>query len=337
MRKTAANILALASTAYGATSSSAGTKNGCYWATDAGPFNTRFGHDFSVDLYGTVADLIPSTYTVNQGVSPLARRFDLVNVGLDVIEKALTLTVPGGQSNGRRCHRLLEICLTALGPISVAQVATSYSDILYGSVRTVAKISNVPGTTHGFIFYANDTQEVDFAFLTSDISKAWLTNEQVNYSSPYSTYSVAAPGDASSTYHEYRLDWLPGVSKFYIDGVMVQTIKDNAPSTPGSWIWNNWSNGNAWAQGPPLADSVLKIRTIDGYFNRTTIADSILTNPGLCSVRFPFPNSHFLILLENRYLVVLEYGLPVIFEDSFFIDFEHRQHEPDVGVIVCDT
>ncbi|KEQ90567.1 hypothetical protein AUEXF2481DRAFT_9367 [Aureobasidium subglaciale EXF-2481] len=106
--------------------------------------------------HSTLALVMTSASTCT-GVSPLARRFDLVNVGLDVIKKALTLTVPGGQSSG---------------PISVAQVATSYSDILYGSVRTVAKISDVPGTTHSFIFYANDTQEVNFAFLTSDVSKA---------------------------------------------------------------------------------------------------------------------------------------------------------------------
>lgn len=126
------------------------------------------------------------------------------------------------------------------GPISTAQLATNYNDILYASVRTVAKISNVPGTTNAFIFYANDNQEIDFAFLTSDLSKAWLTNEQNSYTSPYSTYSVAAPGDASTAWHEYRLDWLPGVSKFFIDGVLVQTITDNVPTTPGSWIWNNW-------------------------------------------------------------------------------------------------
>ncbi|CAD0081515.1 unnamed protein product, partial [Aureobasidium vineae] len=265
--KAAINLLALGSTASAYTSSSAGSKSGCYWNTDAGPFNTRFGHDFLQDLYGTVQDLIPNTYTVNQGLNPLARRFDLVNIGLDSTDLALTLTVPGGQTTG---------------PISTAQLATNYADILYASVRTVAKISNVPGTTHGFIFYANDTQEVDFAFLTSDISKAWLTNEQTGYGAPYSTYSVAAPADANTAWHEYRLDWLPGVSKFYIDGVLVQTITDNVPSTPGSWIWNNWSNGNAWAQGPPLADSVLKIRSIDAYFNRTSVADSINSGATTC-------------------------------------------------------
>lgn len=127
------------------------------------------------------------------------------------------------------------------GPISTAQLATNYNDILYASVRTVAKISNVAGTTNAFIFYSNDTQEIDFAFLTSDISKAWLTNEQNSNTSPYSTYSVAAPADANTAWHEYRLDWLPGVSKFFIDGVLVQTITDNVPTAPGSWIWNNWS------------------------------------------------------------------------------------------------
>ncbi|KAK6004897.1 hypothetical protein QM012_007676 [Aureobasidium pullulans] len=267
MKRAATNLLALGSTAYAYTASTAGTKSGCYWNTEAGSFNTRFGHDFSVDLYGTVQDLIPNTYTVNAGLNPLARRFDIVNIGLDPFDLSLTLTVPGGQTTG---------------PISVAQLETDYSDILYASVRTVAKISNVPGTTNAFIFYANDTQEVDFAFLTSDISKAWLTNEQTSYGSPYSTYNVAAPSDANTAWHEYRLDWLPGASKFYIDGVLVQTITDNVPTTPGAWIWNNWSNGNAWTQGPPLADSVLKIRSIDAYFNRTSVAASISSNPNSC-------------------------------------------------------
>jgi hypothetical protein len=99
MKKAATNLLAVASTAYAYTSA-AGSKSGCYWSTDAGQFNTRFGHDFSVDLYGIVQNLIPDTYTVNAGVNPLSRRFDLVNVGLDASDQSLTLTVPGGQTNG---------------------------------------------------------------------------------------------------------------------------------------------------------------------------------------------------------------------------------------------
>ena len=182
MRSTTTNVLALASTAYALTGSTAGSKSGCYWNVPGiGQFNTRFGTDFSIN--STVENLISSTYTVAQGVNPLARRFDIVNIGLDPIDQALTLTVPGGQT---------------IGPVSAAQMQTSYNDILFASVRTVAKMSNVPGTPHGVIFYSNDTQETDFAFLTGDISKAWLTNEQVTYSSPYTNYSVAAPYDANT-------------------------------------------------------------------------------------------------------------------------------------------
>lgn len=99
MKSAVTNLLALGSTAYAYTSA-AGSKSGCYWNTDAGPFNTRFGHDFSIDLYGTVENLIPNTYTVVAGLNPLARRFDLVNIGLDPLDLSLTLTVPGGQTTG---------------------------------------------------------------------------------------------------------------------------------------------------------------------------------------------------------------------------------------------
>lgn len=101
----------------------------------------------------------------------------------------------------------------------------------------MAKISDVPGTTHGFSFYANDTQEIDFAFLTSDVSVAHLTNEQVSPDSEATSFQVAAPTDAASAWHEYRVDWLPGATKFYIDSRLVQEINENVPSTPAFFLW----------------------------------------------------------------------------------------------------
>ena len=203
------------------TSSAAGslTKGGCYYKVpNVGLFTTRF--NYAWDNYftllstgiGIVEDLVSSIYTVGAGNSPLPRRFDLVNIGISLLAPSMTLTVPGGQTKG---------------PISSAQFTTAYDDILYGSVRTVAKISNVPGTTHGFSFYSNDSQEIDFAFLTSNPGVAHLTNEQVSPTSPPTSYQVAAPSDATTAYHEYRVDWLPGQAQFFIDGKLVQTITDN--------------------------------------------------------------------------------------------------------------
>jgi len=47
---------------------------------------------------------------------------------------------------------------------------------------------------------------------------------------------------------------------------------------------NNWSNGNAWAQGPPAKDNVLKIRSIDGYFNRTSVLQTYAATPFGCNI-----------------------------------------------------
>lgn len=169
----------------------------------------------------------------------------------------------------------LSSLLTIVGPVSSAQLTTSYNDILYGSVRTVAMFSAVSGTTHGFSMYSNDNQEVDFAFLTRDPSMVHLTNEQVATDSPVSSFEYPAPPDATTAWHEYRLDWYNDHTAYFIDGVLIKNITENVPSEPGYWIWNHWSNGNSWTQGPPAQNAVLKIRSIDAYYNRVAYEASI--------------------------------------------------------------
>lgn len=262
------NVLALAASATALTTSAVGTQSGCFWSiANVGSFNTYLSATAS--NFASVSDIISSTYTVAAGNSPLARRFDQANIGYDTSSAAITLTVPGGQTTG---------------PISSAQLVTSYSDILYGSVRTVAKTSSVNGTTHGFSFYSNDTQEVDLAFVTSNINYVHFTNEQISSESATTSYSYAAPSDASTAFHEYRVDWVPGKTMFYIDSTLVQTITGNVPTTPGMWLWNNWSSGNSWAQGPPAKDNILYIKSVEAYFNRTSVASTIASGSASCAV-----------------------------------------------------
>ncbi|GAB7351581.1 hypothetical protein MBLNU459_g2203t1 [Dothideomycetes sp. NU459] len=270
LKNTAFALIGAAASASALTQSPAATTNSkcMYTVPGVGSFTTNLNFDLSGGslLPSLGNQLGASTYTVASNNAPFSRRFDLTNVGyasgglFGLTSNALTLTVPGGQ---------------IAGPISSAQLVTVYSDILYGSVRTVAKVSSVAGTTHGFTFYANDTQEIDFAFLTTDDTKVHFTNEQVSSTSPSTSYVGTAPSDASTAFHEYRVDWIPGKTMFYIDSVLVQTITGNVPTTPGFWLWNNWSNGNLWAQGPPLKDNVLQIQTINAYFNRTGITSQM--------------------------------------------------------------
>ncbi|KAG9736838.1 hypothetical protein KCU77_g13894, partial [Aureobasidium melanogenum] len=134
---------------------------------------------------------------------------------------------------------------------SSTQLYTSYNDVLYGSVRAVILLSNATG----FTSFRSDTMEIDLN---------WL-----NY---HSTYDTSVVSDASTAWHEYRVDWLPGTTDYYIDGNLVDSTASEA--SPGLWLWNAWSDGND--------DSVFQIRSIDAYFNRTSVNTDIASGIAIC-------------------------------------------------------
>ncbi|KIM45489.1 glycoside hydrolase family 16 protein [Hebeloma cylindrosporum] len=142
----------------------------------------------------------------------------------------------------------------------------------YASVRTVLKSSPVLDIVEGNFFYLNDTQEIDWEILTSTVSKSsacvpagiWATNQAVIPGQPSTHDIVEVSFDPSADFHEYRIDWTPGVSAFYIDGVQKAKLTTNVPTNDGYWIWNAWSSGDpCWSNGPPVADSVTQIRSIE--------------------------------------------------------------------------
>lgn len=99
-------------------------------------------------------------------------------------------------------------------------------------------------------FYKSDTQEIDIEWISDASSGAqpedgsraiFYTNQDVNGDTDNaSTYTDDPPSRPTKTAHEYRVDWMPGKVKFYIDGVRQLTITDNVPTQAGTWRWNNW-------------------------------------------------------------------------------------------------
>lgn len=241
------------------TTSPAATQNGNYYeVAGVGKFNTQLSVDFT-KVTKLPSTLSVDTYVVGPGSDPYAHNFTQANVVLNKGD-SLSMLVPGGQTKS---------------PLSAAEIRTSYDDILYGSVRTVAKASSVAGTCHGFFFYLNDNQETDIELLTSDLSAAHFTNQAVVAGKSSSTITAKSPSTISSTYHEYRLDWVPGKTMYYIDGVLKKTLTANVPSKAGSWVWNNWSSGGEWTTGPPTQTSDLRIKSITAYFNRTSVTTKL--------------------------------------------------------------
>lgn len=162
--------------------------------------------------------------------------------------------------------------------VSAAEVFTAQQDILYASVRTRAIFSTVKGTCQSSFFYKTDNQETDIEYLSDPASEAnngdgasiHYTNQGLLEGEPSTTAHGPAPANVGTAVHEYRLDWTAGFTAFYIDGVLQKKHTVNVPNVAGTWLWNNWANGDIqWTVGPPAQDSVMKIQSIDMYFNTT--------------------------------------------------------------------
>ena len=139
----------------------------------------------------------------------------------------MQLKVPGGQK---------------ASPIFGAEVYTKEDTILYGSVRTMMQVSTVAGTVSSPFFYYNDNQEADIEVLTADTNNKGLhyTNQKLNTDNAATTKQLQLSPDLTTEFHEYRLDWLPDRTDFYLDGVLQASFTDNVPTMAGKWLWNNW-------------------------------------------------------------------------------------------------
>ena len=222
---------------------------GCVWVVDgAGSFTHSQTFDFSA-LNALPSYFIESTDTIGAGSAPYSQKYTTTNVA--VTGGSLQLRVPGGQT---------------ADPVFGAEIETSETDILYGSVRTWVQVSSVAGTVHGkalpfsfsnpypysaqnanlhfhpgLFFYKADNQESDIEILTGNLkSGVHYTNQNVVLGGESTTATDTIPTDATTAMNEYRLDWLSDRTEFYLNGVLQTTLTANVPSQPGEWIWNNW-------------------------------------------------------------------------------------------------
>ncbi|MCJ1413341.1 hypothetical protein MMC19_007446 [Ptychographa xylographoides] len=240
-------------------SSSPAVQSGCVWVVpESGrSFTETAVYDFRYLDELPTSDLIISNYGIEAGTAPYSQQYSSEQVAVG--GGTLQLKVPGGQTSS---------------PIQGAEVQTTVQDILYGSVRTTVLVSEVAGTCHGLFYYKDDNQESDIEILTADFESGIHYTNQANTPGQKSTTAThPLPSNATIVMHEYRLDWLPGQTVYYLDGLQQQVLERNVPDTPGSWLWNNWSNGDSeWSAGPPETDSILHIQKIEMYYNRTSTA-----------------------------------------------------------------
>jgi len=86
--------------------------------------------------------------------------------------------------------------------------------------------------------------------------------------------------DPTASFHEYRIDFVPGNVFFFADGTQIGTMNTSAvPTSPGHIVLRHWSNGNTgWTYGPPTSDAVMTVSYIKAYFNSTDPARQLAAN-----------------------------------------------------------
>lgn len=187
------------------------------------------------------------------------------------------------------------------GLIPMGEIATSREDMLYGSFRASILVSDIPGTCAAFFWvrrhtrrkfelsrhlqhvkYFNDTEEIDFEFLSTQFNaSSWPVNLVLQSpASQKAGYDAAGtptfdvhhlPFQPDGGYHEYRFDWSPGKVSFYADGIWLRDMTESVPTSPGHITLSHWSNGKAdWSGGPPVADAVMTVSYMKAYFNSST-------------------------------------------------------------------
>jgi hypothetical protein len=117
-------------------------------------------------------------------------------------------------------------------------------------------------------------QEADIEILTSGPRNvAQYTNQPSNAANgdviPQATRNATNPGKRDWTqWMVYRIDWMPGMTSWYVDGESVANISFQAPKDPAGLIVNMWGDGGSWTKNMSVYDQAfLQIQWIQVVYN----------------------------------------------------------------------
>lgn len=167
---------------------------------------------------------------------------------------------------------------------SAAEIDSVSENFHFLSIRFLARIRGDPGACAGIFTWrcpglcrspsTPDVEEADIEILTRDPRNVMqLTNQPVESPSgrtkPEATKNVTlSSGSTWESWNEYRYDWTPGLSSWYVNGSLVGEISYQAPKNPAQLILNMWGNGGSWTGNMSVGGSAyLQIQWIEIAYN----------------------------------------------------------------------
>jgi beta-glucanase (GH16 family) len=171
--------------------------------------------------------------------------------------------------------------------IKCGGIGTTRQDILYGSFRSYIKTSKIPGTVAGMFIY-HPQGEIDIEFLSSvKPSQAYFAMhpgllDKKGGASLLTHGNYVFNYDPTIDYHEYRFDWFPNLTVFYVDGTETYRMTTNVLSQPSRFMFNHWTDGNKnFSQGPAKENAFIYIKNMTFFFNSS---NALLSTPKCINV-----------------------------------------------------
>ncbi len=143
---------------------------------------------------------------------------DPANVG--VSNGQLGIRLPGGSLNGGEVRSL--------------------SLTRFGSYRARIKVANAPSSLTAFFLYKKPdfAQELDIEIFNDSSRRVWFST--YSGGSQTNTIEKLLPFDATAGFHEYAIEYDPGLVRFLVDGVELQRFTSGVTRSSMYLYVNAW-------------------------------------------------------------------------------------------------
>ncbi|KAM3069036.1 hypothetical protein ACMFMG_004214 [Clarireedia jacksonii] len=157
---------------------------------------------------------------------------------------------------------------------SAAEFDSTEQNFHHLSVRYLARVTGSAGACAGLFTYLDSSpvQESDIEILTSGPrDRVQYTNQpSVNKHGDVET-KATVNGTQNLDWSEwniYRMDWMPKMTSWYVNGVSVANISYQTPKSPAGLIVNMWGDGGSWTGEMAEFDrAMLNVQWMEVVFN----------------------------------------------------------------------
>ena len=128
----------------------------------------------------------------------------------------------------------------------------------YGTFRARIKTADAPSSITGFYLYRSPDfyAEIDIEIYNDGTGSVDFVTYANGRRTHFRTKQMAF--DPSADFHTYRIDYDPGVVKFFVDGDLQQTWTDGVPDASMKLLVNTWFP--SWLEGlPPLTNRFTRV------------------------------------------------------------------------------